>query len=231
VSAFVYESLSPYPSICALITVTRIGGTAPPGRSARGWRTVLSRHPLITLVASCMMAGGGEQILEKQMARALKAKKLAQIGANREGSIYRLHVEDEADKKTLFELTSDQALLLADTLDKLLADEEEEQRPRPSAPHEAASVRRERLGTVKWYNVTKGFGFVTPDGGGGELFLHRSVLEQAGMTDLAEGTRVCFQTVEGKKPSGQHGGARVNSGRSLARASRGQGRRLRASSG
>ena len=133
------------------------------------------------------------------MGRSLKAKKLAQIGANREGSIYRLHVEDEADKKTLFELTSDQALLLADTLDKLLADEEEEQRPRPSAPHEAASVRRERLGTVKWYNVTKGFGFVTPDGGGGELFLHRSVLEQAGMTDLAEGTRVCFQTVEGKK--------------------------------
>ena len=52
---------------------------------------------------------------------------------------------------------------------------------------------------MKWYNVTKGFGFVTPDRGGGELFLHRSVLEQAGMTDLAEGTRVCFQTVEGKK--------------------------------
>ena len=92
-----------------------------------------------------------------------KRKKLTHVAVNREGSIYRLHVEDEADKKALFELTSDQALLLADTLDKLLADEEEEQdpRPRPSAPHESRSVGRDCLGTVKWYNVTKGFGFVT----------------------------------------------------------------------
>ena len=47
--------------------------------------------------------------------------------------------------------------------------------------------------------MTKGFGFVTPDGGGGELFLHRSVLARAGMTDLAEGARVCFQTVQGSR--------------------------------
>ena len=50
---------------------------------------------------------------------------------------------------------------------------------------------------MKWYNFTKGFGFVTPDGGGGELFLHRSVLEQAGITHLAEGTRIRFQVIEG----------------------------------
>jgi len=133
------------------------------------------------------------------MARALKAKKLAQISSNREGSIYRLHVEDEAGKKALFELTSNQALLLADTLDKLLADEEEEQRPPASPPQQASVGAPERLGTVKWYNATKGFGFVTPDGGGQEVFLHRSVLEQAGMTNLAEGTRVCFHTLAGKK--------------------------------
>jgi cold shock CspA family protein len=133
------------------------------------------------------------------MARALKAKKLAQIASHREGGIYRLHVEDEAGKKAVFELTSDQALLLADTLDRLLADEEEEQRPPLSPPPQASSGAPERLGTVKWYNATKGFGFVTPDGGGDELFLHRSVLEQAGMTNLAEGTRVCFQTVAGKR--------------------------------
>jgi cold shock protein len=133
------------------------------------------------------------------MARALKAKKLVHIAADRDGSTYRLQVEDEAGKKAIFELTSDQALLLADTLDKLLADEEEEQRPRHSPPLAAPPVGHDRLGTVKWYNVTKGFGFVMPDDGGGELFLHRSVLEQAGMKDLAEGTRVCFQTVEGKK--------------------------------
>ena|SRR5215204_543240 len=133
------------------------------------------------------------------MARALKAKKLAHIAGNREGSIYRLHVEDEAGKKVLFELTSDQALLVADTFDRLLADEEEEQVLARSPPHQAPPGGPERLGTVKWYDAKKGFGFVTPDGGGDELFLHRSVLEQAGMTDLAEGTRVRVQIVAGKK--------------------------------
>jgi CspA family cold shock protein len=52
---------------------------------------------------------------------------------------------------------------------------------------------------VKWFNPTKGFGFVTPDDGGEELFLHRSVLEQAGLSDLAEGTRVRIQVGQGKK--------------------------------
>jgi CspA family cold shock protein len=52
---------------------------------------------------------------------------------------------------------------------------------------------------VKWFNLSKGFGFVTPDDGGEELFLHRSVLEQAGLLDLAEGTRVRIQVGQGKK--------------------------------
>jgi CspA family cold shock protein len=52
---------------------------------------------------------------------------------------------------------------------------------------------------VKWFNATKGFGFVTPDGGGEELFLHRSVLEQAGLSDLAERTRVRIRVGEGKR--------------------------------
>src|SRR5829696_8780568 len=99
------------------------------------------------------------------MARALKAKKLAHIAGNREGSIYRLHVEDEAGKKALFELTSDQALLDADTFDRLLADEEQEHGLAGSPPQRAPSGGPERLGTVKWYNANKGFGFVTPDGG------------------------------------------------------------------
>ena len=54
-------------------------------------------------------------------------------------------------------------------------------------------------GTVKWYNSTKGFGFVTPDAGGEELFVHRSVLEQAGLTGLAEGARVRIEIGEGKR--------------------------------
>jgi CspA family cold shock protein len=133
------------------------------------------------------------------MARALKAKKLASISAARDGSTYRLQIEDETGKKALFELTSDQTVRLADVLDSLLADEEEELRPRPVASAPASSGAQEGLGTVKWYNVVKGFGFVMPDAGGEELFLHRSVVEQAGLFQLEDGTRVRIQITHGKK--------------------------------
>jgi CspA family cold shock protein len=137
------------------------------------------------------------------MPRALKPKPLARITPAREGSTYQLETEDEAGKRVLFELTSDQALLLAEQLDGLLADEEDELHPRPAVITQAISpsvpAGQGSLGTVKWFNSTKGFGFVTPDDGGEELFLHRSVLEQAGLRDLAEGTRVRVQTTEGKK--------------------------------
>jgi cold shock CspA family protein len=117
----------------------------------------------------------------------------------RDGNTYQFQIEDDAGKKALFGLTFDQALLLAYDLDNLLADEEEELHPKPaaSAPEPSSSV--ESLGTVKWYNTTKGFGFVTPHAGGEEVFLHRTVLEQAGLADLAEGTRVRVRIVEGKK--------------------------------
>jgi cold shock CspA family protein len=131
------------------------------------------------------------------MPRPLKAKALATITATRDGSTYQLQIEDEAGKKALFGLTSDQALQLAYVLDNLLADEEEELHPRPAAaPGPSNSL--ESLGIVKWYNTTKGFGFVTPEAGG-EVFLHRTVLEQAGLSDLEEGTRVRVRIVEGKK--------------------------------
>ena len=131
------------------------------------------------------------------MPRTLKAKTLATITAARDGSTYQLQIEDEAGKKALFELTSDQALQLAYVLDNLLADEEEELNPRPAgAPGPSNSL--ESLGIVKWYNTTKGFGFVTPEAGG-EVFLHRTVLEQAGLTDLEEGTRVRVRILAGKK--------------------------------
>lgn len=121
---------------------------------------------------------------------------LAASSATREGSTYQLHLEDDTGKKILFELSSDQALRLADALDNLLADEEDELHPRPPAPEPGAG---EGLGAVKWYNATKGFGFVTPDSGGEELFLHRTVVEQAGVATLPEGTRVRFQTIQGQK--------------------------------
>jgi CspA family cold shock protein len=52
---------------------------------------------------------------------------------------------------------------------------------------------------VKWYNSTKGFGFAVADNTGDELFLHRSVLDRAGMGNPVEGTRVRVTIVEGKK--------------------------------
>ncbi len=132
------------------------------------------------------------------MPRSLKAKALAHISAAREGSTYQLQIEDEAGKKALFQLTSKQALQLADGLDNLLADEEEELGLK-AAPPQRAVAAQESFGIVKWYNTTKGFGFVTPDAGGEELFLHRSTLEQAGLSELQEGTRVRIQVTDGKK--------------------------------
>jgi CspA family cold shock protein len=55
------------------------------------------------------------------------------------------------------------------------------------------------VGTVKWFNATKGFGFITPDGGGEDLFVHHSEIQMQGYRDLAEGQRVEFEVTQGKK--------------------------------
>ena len=47
-------------------------------------------------------------------------------------------------------------------------------------------------GTVKFFNASKGFGFITPEGGGKDVFVHASALERAGIRSLAEGQRVTF---------------------------------------
>jgi cold shock protein len=55
------------------------------------------------------------------------------------------------------------------------------------------------MGLVRWYNAAKGFGFVTPDASGEELFLHRSALEQIGLAEIGEGTRVRVQVAQGTR--------------------------------
>ena len=49
-------------------------------------------------------------------------------------------------------------------------------------------------GTVKFYNVQKGFGFIQPDDGGKDVFVHATALERAGMPNLVEGQKVSFDT-------------------------------------
>lgn len=48
------------------------------------------------------------------------------------------------------------------------------------------------IGTVKFFNTTKGFGFIAPEGGGKDVFVHASAVEQAGMRSLNEGQKVSF---------------------------------------
>jgi cold shock protein len=50
-------------------------------------------------------------------------------------------------------------------------------------------------GTVKWFNVTKGYGFIQPDGGGRDVFVHISAVQKAGYDGLAEGAKVSFDVV------------------------------------
>ncbi len=62
-------------------------------------------------------------------------------------------------------------------------------------------------GTVKWFNSTKGFGFIQPDNGGADVFVHISAVERAGMRDLVEGQKVSFElerdNKSGKMSAGQ----------------------------
>lgn len=48
-------------------------------------------------------------------------------------------------------------------------------------------------GTVKWFNGTKGFGFITPDSGGADIFVHISAVERAGLRGLDEGQKVSYE--------------------------------------
>jgi CspA family cold shock protein len=53
-------------------------------------------------------------------------------------------------------------------------------------------------GTVKWFNATKGFGFIQPDAGGKDVFVHISAVERAGLRELADGAKVSYELESGR---------------------------------
>jgi CspA family cold shock protein len=61
------------------------------------------------------------------------------------------------------------------------------------------------LGTVKWFNAQKGYGFIQPDEGGNDVFVHMSAVERAGLNSLHEGQRVRYELVANRgKQAAEH---------------------------
>ena len=67
------------------------------------------------------------------------------------------------------------------------------------------------IGTVKWFNPTKGFGFIQPDDGGNDVFVHISAVERAGLGSLNEGQKVSFE-LERDKRSGKMSAGQLQAG-------------------
>ncbi|RWO44927.1 cold-shock protein [Mesorhizobium sp.] len=58
---------------------------------------------------------------------------------------------------------------------------------------------RVATGTVKWFNATKGFGFIQPDSGGADVFVHISAVERAGLRSLADGQKVSYEIEQDRR--------------------------------
>jgi cold shock protein len=67
--------------------------------------------------------------------------------------------------------------------------------PAPIAPENEFMA----TGTVKWFNATKGYGFIQPENGGADVFVHISAVQQAGMQGLNDGQRVSFDLEQGRQ--------------------------------
>ena len=59
-----------------------------------------------------------------------------------------------------------------------------------------------QAGTVKFFNQSKGFGFITPDGGGKDVFVHITAVQRSGMESLSDGQRISFETEADKRGRG-----------------------------
>jgi len=60
------------------------------------------------------------------------------------------------------------------------------------------SIKKMPAGTVKWFNTTKGFGFIQPEDGGSDVFVHISALQAAGLRSLDEGQQISYELVSEK---------------------------------
>jgi CspA family cold shock protein len=77
--------------------------------------------------------------------------------------------------------------------------------PTPTAIRISGDSTMRTRGTVKWFNDSKGFGFITPDDGSGDCFVHHSAISGTGFKSLKEGDKVEFDVVPGKKgPAAQN---------------------------
>src|SRR5688572_18721346 len=71
-------------------------------------------------------------------------------------------------------------------------------------------------GTVKWFNTAKGFGFIQPDDGGSDVFVHISAVEQAGLRGLNEGDQVKFELKQDRRSGKRSAGQLVDTGKGAA---------------
>ena len=67
-------------------------------------------------------------------------------------------------------------------------------------------------GTVKWFNSTKGFGFIQPDNGGADVFVHISAVERAGLSNLVEGQKINFEMEQDRKTGKSSAGSLSKAG-------------------
>jgi CspA family cold shock protein len=65
------------------------------------------------------------------------------------------------------------------------------------------------IGTVKWFNVTKGYGFIEPNDGGNDVFVHISAVEKAGLQELREGVKVSYELLAGRDGKKSAGNLRI----------------------